>query len=127
MRGQSDANPVEPCVFCEIVARRAPARIVESGNDHVAFAPLGEIAPSHVLFVSRKHLVDATDSPVGTGAVFAAAAAYVRRLGIEANLIAYVGGASQSVRHLHVHVVPRSGTDTLPAAWPWVGLARRVH
>jgi histidine triad (HIT) family protein len=97
----------KPCPFCPIVEGAAPAQEVERSDRHVAFVPFGPHVPGHVLFVPTRHLPDATVDPDTAGEVFAAAARYV-------------AAATQSVPHLHVHVVPRNERDGLPARWPWV-------
>lgn len=110
------------CVFCLIVAGDADANMVESGPHHVAFVPLGPHVPGHVLFVPRDHLPDATTDPARTAAVMQEACRYVRDLAVQANVLTSVGPrATQSVPHLHVHVVPRWPGDGLARQWPWLG------
>lgn len=109
------------CPFCPIIVGDAPAQIVERGDHHVAFVPIGPHVPGHVLFVPTQHLPDATVNPEAAAAVFAEAARYVAGQGFAANIITSVGtAATQSVPHLHVHVVPRGDSDGLPPRWPWV-------
>jgi histidine triad (HIT) family protein len=111
----------KPCPFCPIVEGAAPAQEVERSDRHVAFVPFGPHVPGHVLFVPTRHLPDATVDPDTAGEVFAAAARYVAARGLQANILTSVGeAATQSVPHLHVHVVPRNERDGLPARWPWV-------
>jgi histidine triad (HIT) family protein len=111
----------ERCAFCPIIEGDAPANIIERGERHIAFVPLGPHVPGHVLFVPTEHLPDATTNPERAGSVLAEAARYVAEQGIEANIITSVGpAATQSVPHLHVHVIPRGADDGLPARWPWI-------
>lgn len=116
------------CVFCDIINGEAPADMVaKSGlmtNDWekwISFKPLNPHAPGHVLFVPEIHSRDATTDPHLSAAVFKAASRYVGENNLEANIISSVGArATQSVFHLHVHVIPRHPKDDLPVRWPWV-------
>lgn len=106
------------CVFCKI----ARVAIADEGVEWTSFPPLGPHAPGHMLFIPRRHVRDATVEPALTGTVFAAASAYLGRvLRSEGNLLTSVGvGATQTVPHLHVHVIPRGTGDGLPRDWPWL-------
>ena len=107
------------CVFCEIVAGRQPAEWQYSWLDAVAFTPLHPVTPGHVLVVPRVHVENATLDPLITGMTFHRAAEWADRHS-PCNLITSVGvAATQSVFHLHVHVVPRWHGDGL--ALPWTG------
>lgn len=109
------------CVFCRIIAGDEPADFVERGAGHVAFRPRRPHVPGHVLFVPVRHVADATDSPTETAVVMSRAARYVRDVvGGPANIVTSVGAeATQTVFHLHVHVLPRGEGDGLRPSWPW--------
>ena len=118
------------CVFCEIVAGRAPAQIVSDGADAIAIVPLNPVVSGHVLVIPKDHVADAAEDPALTGDVMEMAAAYAkRRLGVlygSFNLITSVGApATQTVMHLHVHLVPRREGDGL--ALPWTGQRKSLH
>lgn len=120
MTEQTPEKDGSACVFCEIVAGRAPATFVEQSGAHVAFEPLGPQTPGHVLFVPREHVADAAQNPGVTGYVMEQAARYAADVG-PANIITSIGAeATQSVFHLHVHVLPRGARDGLRPSWPWV-------
>lgn len=106
----------EMCPFCERIEHRQYA---DTGfPDVVSFEPLNPVTPGHRLFVPTMHYEDATGEPHMTGTVFAAASAFGRFWGRNFNLITSVGpAATQTVRHLHVHYVPRSEGDGLPLPW----------
>ena len=112
---------VENCVFCQIIIGESPAKFVEKGIHYVAFKPLRPHTPGHVLFVPRMHVVDAADNPMQTGMVMARAGAYVRDVVKgPANIITSIGAEStQTVFHLHLHVVPRGPQDGIRPSWPW--------
>jgi len=84
--------------------------------------PLRPVVPGHVLAVPAIHVADALDVPAVTGSVMAAAAQYAREAEVGAcNLITSAGAAAtQTVFHLHVHIVPRREGDGL--ALPWSGV-----
>lgn len=109
------------CVFCKIERQQAPARFVGSWADVFAIEPLGPVTPGHVLFIPRAHVTDFTDDPIVAAQVMAHAARYVAEEGIsDANLITSKGEhATQTVFHLHLHVVPRTLDDGLTL--PWTG------
>jgi histidine triad (HIT) family protein len=115
-------RPIMSCPFCEIATGATRAEIADEGPDWTSFPPLGPHAPGHVLFIPRRHLPDATTDPATTGTIFAAASAYLGRvLSSEGNLLTSVGkSATQTVMHLHVHVIPRGPDDGLHHDWPWM-------
>ena len=108
------------CVFCRIVAGTALATIIRDWPDAIAVVPLGPVVPGHWLVIPRAHVRTAAESPAVYGAVSARAAELVARTGDDANLVTSIGpAATQTVDHLHVHVVPREQGDGL--ALPWTG------
>ena len=112
---------VDPCVFCLIANGDAPATMLMQPHYGIAiFEPIGPHAPGHALVIPTRHVDDATTDPLLTGQVFATAARWARRFNA-CNLLTSVGtAATQSVMHLHVHVVPRGADDQLPLRWPWL-------
>lgn len=110
------------CVFCDIAQGIAPATIVEQWPDALAIVPLGPVTPGHVLVIPRVHVEHFAQAPIVTGQTAARAAQYAARHG-DANLITSRGpAATQTVKHLHWHVVPRAEGDDLPL--PWTGQER---
>ncbi len=109
------------CVFCDIVNGQAPATFVARDYDHdaIAIVPLNPVTDGHVIVMPREHVGDATEDPIVTGDVMVLAAS-LARLHDSANIITSIGAAaSQSVTHLHLHVVPRREGDGL--SLPWTG------
>jgi histidine triad (HIT) family protein len=101
------------CIFCRIVERTLPARIVFEDDEFVAFEDAHPQAPVHALVVPRKHLVslkDATaeDAPL-LGRMLTVAAQLARERGLETRgyrtVINTGAGAGQSVFHLHLHLL----------------------
>lgn len=101
----------------------SPVRIHSIGADTFAvFEPLAPVTPGHLLVVPARHVEDAAASPHLAGMATNVASAYAGRAG-QANIITSIGpNATQSVFHLHVHVVPRRPGDGLHL--PWTGQSR---
>ena len=105
------------CVFCEIVAGRSPATFVEQWPDAVAFRPLTPVVEGHTLVIPRQHVADAADNPQVTALTMERAAQLAGRHD-SFNIITSAGkAATQSIFHLHVHVVPRAPDDGLMTPW----------
>jgi histidine triad (HIT) family protein len=117
---------VRGCGFCLIAAGRAPARLVLDEPGHLAFLDARPVFPGHVLLVPREHVEVLGDLPaVQVGPFFLAAQRLARAVerGLDAGgtFVAMNNRVSQSVPHLHVHVVPRRPKDGLRGFfWPRV-------
>lgn len=106
---------MDDCVFCKIVAGEVPVTMVEEWTSAIAFVPLNPVTPGHVLIVPREHVADATKAPDVTASVMWYAAQYATA---PCNIITSAGTeATQSIFHLHVHVVPRKENDGLCLPW----------
>ena len=112
------------CAFCSIVAGDTAAHVVASDDATLAFLDLRPVFPGHVLLVPRAHHETLTDLPPALVTPLFAAAQRVARAvesGMEAHgtFVAMNNRVSQSVPHLHVHVVPRRRKDGLRGFfWP---------
>ncbi|MEA2900375.1 MAG: histidine triad family protein [Actinomycetota bacterium] len=114
----------DDCLFCEIVAGRAAAAVVLDEAHAVGFLDVRPVFPGHVLLVPRAHHETLADLPAeAVGPLFLT----VRRLTVaveaameaEGTFVALNNKVSQSVPHLHVHVVPRRRKDGLRGFfWP---------
>ena len=116
--------PEPSCVFCRIVAAETPAEVVLDEDDFLAFLDARPVFPGHVLLVPREHVVTLPDLPAGLRDGFLEAAqriatAVVDGLGAQGSFVAMNNTVSQSVPHLHLHVVPRTKGDGLRGFfWP---------
>ena len=114
----------EGCVFCEIVSGKRPAHRVFEDRGVVAFLDTRPLFQGHVLVVPVQHvptLLD-LDAP-GLTPLFTAVQKVARALEVglqaEGTFVAVNNRVSQSVPHLHVHVVPRRKGDGLRGFfWP---------
>jgi histidine triad (HIT) family protein len=112
------------CVFCSIIAGEVPAEVVLDEPDFVAFLDARPVFKGHSLLVTRQHVVTLPDLPAGLRDGFLEAAqrlarAVVDGLGAQGSFVAMNNVVSQSVAHLHLHVVPRTKGDGLRGFfWP---------
>jgi len=113
------SNEDEPCPFCEIVAGRAPATIVGEWPVALAILPLNPVVEHHTLIIPKVHVSSALEAGTGLlGAVVECAGELALSMMQSCNLITSSGAAAtQTVRHLHVHYVPRKYGDGLPLPW----------
>lgn len=112
------------CVFCRIVAGDDPAHVVLDDDAAMAFLDVRPLFPGHVLLVPREHHETLTDLPADqVEPLFSRArrlaAAVEGAMGAQGTFVALNNRVSQSVPHLHVHVVPRTKGDGLKGFfWP---------
>jgi len=106
------------CVFCDIIARRAPAHIVYEDEGTVAFMDIMPIHEGHTLVVPKAHAADAFEIDPGDAAAAMRAAVKVARavkaaFGCDGVNIFQSNGpaAGQTVFHFHIHVLPRWAGD----------------
>jgi histidine triad (HIT) family protein len=115
---------VADCVFCQIVSGDLEADVVLDEPDFVAFLDQRPVFKGHALLVPREHVVTLPDLPAGLrdgflGAAQRLATAVVDGLGAQGSFVAMNNVVSQSVPHLHCHVVPRTKGDGLRGFfWP---------
>lgn len=113
-----------PCLFCSIAAGTLDAAIVLDEPGVLAFLDRAPVFPGHVLVIPRVHHVTLTDLPtellsVVFGAAQRIAGAVQEALGADGTWVSMNNTVSQSVPHLHVHVVPRRRKDGLRGFyWP---------
>ena len=115
-----------PCTFCEVVAGRLDASTVLEEPDVVGFLDQTPVFKGHVLVVPRVHHETLLDVPPELMAPLFTAVQRVQRalmaaLDAKGTFVAMNNVVSQSVPHLHVHVVPRTKGDGLRGFfWPRV-------
>ena len=115
---------VAACVFCEIARGASPAHVVLDEPLLFGFLDVRPLFPGHVLLIPKAHvqtLADASEELVPP--LFLAARRLARAveaaMDAEGTFVAMNNRVSQSVPHLHVHVVPRKKKDGLKGFfWP---------
>jgi histidine triad (HIT) family protein len=112
------------CAFCEIIAGRRPAHVVLDEEPAMAFLDSRPLFKGHVLLVPREHHETLGDLPAELVEPFFRAAQRLSvlmetALGAAGSFVALNNRVSQSVPHLHTHVVPRNRKDGLRGFfWP---------
>lgn len=112
------------CVFCQIVAGEVPAQVVLDEPDLLGFLDARPVFKGHVLLVTKEHVDTLLDLPARLReplleATQRLARAVVDGLGAQGSFVATNNVVSQSVPHLHMHVVPRTKGDGLRGFfWP---------
>ena len=115
---------MDSCLFCRIVSGELPATIVYEDDNSVAFLDHRPLFPGHTLLVPREHVETLGELPLElVGPYFEAAQLLTRAIenamDAEGTFVAMNNRVSQSVPHLHVHVVPRRRKDGLKGFfWP---------
>ena len=112
------------CLFCRIVSGELPATIVYEDDNSVAFLDHRPLFPGHTLLVPREHVETLGELSTKILAPYFEAAQLLSRvvesaMEAEGTFVAMNNRVSQSVPHLHVHVVPRRKKDGLKGFfWP---------
>lgn len=107
------------CVFCAIAAREKPNQPIVAADEHtVAFLDARPVFKGHVLVIPRLHYLTLANLPPElTGQLFARvqqiSAAMATASGTDGSFIGVDNTVTQSVPHLHVHVIPRTHRDGL--------------
>ncbi|MFO0574988.1 MAG: HIT family protein [Polyangia bacterium] len=117
-------QPSPDCIFCAIMAGRAPAACVAEDPHAYAFLDRRPVFKGHVLIVPRQHHEVLAELPARElggylAAVQRACVAVERGLGADGSFVGINNRVSQSVPHLHTHVIPRRRGDGLRGFfWP---------
>jgi histidine triad (HIT) family protein len=121
------------CAFCQIVAGKIASHLVFEDERSLAFLDSRPLFPGHSLLVPREHhetLLDLPDDLVTILFTNARLLARAMEAGLEAegSFVALNNRVSQSVPHLHVHIVPRRRKDGLRGFfWPRQKYADDAH
>lgn len=114
--GAKGAN--HPCTFCRIVSGEAESDIVFADDFALGFLDRRPLVYGHVLLVPRAHYPDLAALPEAAMSKLAVrakrlSAAVMQAMGADGSFVAINNLVSQSVPHVHVHVVPRKAGDGL--------------
>ena len=109
------------CLFCKIIAKKIPTKIIYEDTDTVAFEDINPQAPVHILIIPKKHIstvleINAQDKSL-TGHLFLVAAKIAKAKGIDERGFRLVintnAEAGQTVYHMHLHLL-----GGRPMHWP---------
>jgi histidine triad (HIT) family protein len=111
------------CPFCDIIGGLSPADTVREWDDAIAIVPLNPVTSGHTLVIPKTHVQSFFSSPDVSAATMRRAAEMLH--GVERhhdprdyNVITSAGpAATQTVMHLHVHLIPRQRGDGLALPW----------
>jgi histidine triad (HIT) family protein len=115
---------VTSCAFCRVVSGSSPAALVHEDELTLAFLDHRPLFPGHCLLVPRQHVETLGDLPTAlVQPVFLGVQRLARAvesgMGAQGSFVAINNRVSQSVPHLHAHVVPRRQKDGLRGFfWP---------
>lgn len=113
------------CTFCSIIQAEEPAEVVARTASWIAFFPPEPATVGHTLVVPTRHVADIWGLETREASELGAGVLKIARVIREAlapeglNIVQSNGGvATQTVDHLHVHLVPRSDGDAMGEIWP---------
>ena len=117
---------MDNCIFCKIVNKEIPAKIIYEDNDIISFLDISQATKGHCLVVLKKHFSDitSTDDKLLSKAIVIAKKIAIKQL---KNLEGIIGvniinntleGAGQTIMHTHIHVIPRYNDDELDIVFP---------
>ena len=101
------------CLFCKVVKKEIPAKVLFEDDDLVAFSDIKPVAPTHGLVIPKRHIESLNhalpDDAVLLGKLLLAARRVAGEAGIDASgwraVVNNGADAGQSVFHVHVHVL----------------------
>ncbi len=118
------AEPVAGCLFCQIDTGAVAAPVVFQDETSIAFLDHRPVFPGHTLLIPKQHYETLADLPASLLQPYFAAAQLLARavelaLQADGTFVGINNRVSQSVPHLHVHIVPRRKKDGLRGFfWP---------
>ncbi len=120
-----DTSPPGECIFCRLIAGELPAARVFEDDLTIGFMDIGQVNPGHVLVASKRHaetLFDLESAEAGAIMRTAHRVAHAVRDAFDPQgltlLQANGKAGDQTVRHVHLHVVPRHENDGIALSWP---------
>ena len=105
------------CIFCKIISKEIPAKILYEDDDSISFLDAFPVAKGHTLVVPKKHFAKIQDMPPDLNQkLFDSVHKMINKVdALEGStLVAVHNGkeSGQEVPHVHVHLIPRSVTDS---------------
>ena len=105
------------CIFCKIISKEIPAKILYEDDDSISFLDAFPVAKGHTLVIPKKHFAKIQDMPSDLNQkLFDSVHKMINKVdALEGStLVAVHNGkeSGQEVPHVHVHLIPRSVTDS---------------
>jgi histidine triad (HIT) family protein len=114
----------DECRFCKIIRRESEAYIVYEDEDTISFLDIRPLFPGHLLLLPKIHFETLADLPLSLIEPLFKNAKFLsviieKGLPADGSLIVINNHVSQSIPHLHVHIIPRNKGDGLKGFfWP---------
>ena len=100
---------MENCIFCKIVNKQLPAKLLYEDEDVVVFPDIHPVRPVHLLIIPKQHVSEflAVEEPVLFQKLFAVVQQMIKREGLKDKgyRVTVNGGGAQVVPHLHIHLM----------------------
>ena len=105
------------CIFCKIISKEIPAKILYEDNDSISFLDAFPVANGHTLVIPKKHFAKIQDMPSDLNQkLFDSVHKMINKVdALEGSTLMAVHNGKESgqeVPHVHVHLIPRSVTDS---------------
>ena len=105
------------CIFCKIISKEIPAKILYENDDSISFLDAFPVAKGHTLVIPKKHFAKIQDMPPDLNQkLFDSVHKMINKVDAleDSTLVAVHNGkeSGQEVPHVHVHLIPRSVTDS---------------
>ena len=108
----------DDCIFCKIIAKEIPSKILYQNNDTIAFLDIFPISQGHTIVIPKKHYTNLETIPIKElyevmGTVKIVSNLIYKNLDIEGYNILQNNykAAGQVINHFHIHIIPRSVAD----------------
>lgn len=108
----------DDCIFCKIIAKEIPSKILYQNNDTIAFLDIFPISQGHTIVIPKKHYTNLETIPINElyeviGAVKIVSNLIYKNLNIDGYNILQNNykAAGQVINHFHIHIIPRSRGD----------------
>ena len=105
------------CIFCKIISKEIPAKILYEDDDSISFLDVFPVAKGHTLVIPKKHFAKIQDMPPDLNQkLFDSVHKMINKVdALEGSTLMAVHNGKESgqeVPHVHVHLIPRSVTDS---------------
>jgi len=108
----------DDCIFCKIIAKKIPSKILFQNNDTIAFLDIFPISQGHTIVIPKKHYTNLETIPINElhevmGAVKIVSNLIYKNLDIDGYNILQNNhkAAGQVINHFHIHIIPRNSAD----------------
>ena len=108
----------DDCIFCKIIAKKIPSKILYQNNDTIAFLDIFPISQGHTIVIPKKHYTNLETIPINEfhevmETVKIVSNLIYKNLNIDGYNILQNNykAAGQEINHFHIHIIPRNSAD----------------